>query len=73
VPYHPAEQALGTTEAQVRLIDAALAASPSGRHEWGICTECGMGRKVDRQALEMTARSGRQGRQPADATNRSVR
>ncbi len=44
VPYHPAEQAPGTTEAQVRLIDAALAASPGGRHEWGICTECGMGR-----------------------------
>jgi hypothetical protein len=44
VPYHPAEQAPGTTEAQVRLIDAALAASPGGRREWGICTECGMGR-----------------------------
>ena len=44
VPYHPAEQAPGTTEAQVRLIDAALAATPGGRHEWGICTECGMGR-----------------------------
>jgi len=44
VPYHPAEQAPGTTEAQVRLIDAALAASPAGRRDWGICTECGMGR-----------------------------
>ncbi|MGH3196313.1 MAG: hypothetical protein ACRDNT_10345 [Streptosporangiaceae bacterium] len=44
VPYHPAEQAPGTTEAQVRLIDAALAASPGGRRDWGICTECGMGR-----------------------------
>ncbi|MBV9207481.1 MAG: hypothetical protein JO037_19255 [Actinobacteria bacterium] len=44
VPYHPAEQAPGTTGDQIRLIDAALAASPDGRREWGICTECGMGR-----------------------------
>jgi hypothetical protein len=44
VPYHLAEQAPGPTEAQVRLIDAALAASPAGRRDWGICTECGMGR-----------------------------
>jgi hypothetical protein len=44
VPYHPAGQAPGTTEAQVRLIDAALAASAGGRRDWGICTECGMGR-----------------------------
>jgi hypothetical protein len=44
VPYHPAEQAPGTTADQVRLIDAALAASPDGRRDWGICTECGMGR-----------------------------
>ena len=44
VPYHPAEQAPGTTDAQVRLIDAALAASPGGGREWGISTECGMGR-----------------------------
>ena len=28
VPYHPADQAPGTTDDQVRLIDAALAASP---------------------------------------------
>jgi hypothetical protein len=48
VPYHPDRQAPGTTEAQVRLIDAALAASPGGRREWGISTECGMGR-VDRE------------------------
>lgn len=47
VPYHPAEQAAGTTGEQIRLIDAALAASPGGRRDWGICTECGMGR-VDR-------------------------
>ena len=40
VPYHPADQPLGTTEEQIRLIDAALG---SGR-AWGICTECGMGR-----------------------------
>jgi hypothetical protein len=44
VPYHPAEQASGTTEDQVRLIDAALAASPAGPRAWGVCTECGMGR-----------------------------
>jgi hypothetical protein len=44
VPYHPAEQAPGTTTAQIRLIDAALAASPGAPREWGICTECGMGR-----------------------------
>ena len=44
VPYHPAEQAPGTTGDQVRLIDAARAASPGGRRDWGICTECGMGR-----------------------------
>jgi methionine synthase II (cobalamin-independent) len=44
VPYHPAEQAPGTIADQVRLIDAALAASPDGRRDWGICTECGMGR-----------------------------
>lgn len=43
VPYHPAEQAQGTTGDQVRLIDAALASGPGGR-DWGICTECGMGR-----------------------------
>lgn len=39
VPYHPAEQAEGTTEDQVRLVDQYL-----GQREWGICTECGMGR-----------------------------
>jgi hypothetical protein len=44
VPYHPAEQAPGTTGVQVRLIDAALAARPAGGRGWGICTECGMGR-----------------------------
>jgi hypothetical protein len=47
VPYHPADQEPGTTGDQVRLIDAALAASPGGSRAWGICTECGMGR-VDR-------------------------
>jgi hypothetical protein len=44
VPYHPAEQAPGTSEEQARLIDAALAASPGGARAWGVCTECGMGR-----------------------------
>jgi hypothetical protein len=44
MPYHPADQAPGTTEDQVRLIDAALAASPGGSRDWGVTTECGMGR-----------------------------
>ena len=44
VPYYPADQPRGTTAEQVRLIDAALAESGSGAREWGICTECGMGR-----------------------------
>ena len=44
VPYYPADQPQGTTAEQVRLIDAALAESVSGAREWGICTECGMGR-----------------------------
>jgi len=47
VPYHPADQASGTTGDQVRILDAALAASPGGPRDWGVCTECGMGR-VDR-------------------------
>jgi hypothetical protein len=44
VPYHPADQPPGTTSDQVRLVDAALAASPGGSRDWGVCTECGMGR-----------------------------
>lgn len=44
VPYHPEEQAAGTTAQQVRLIDAHLGESAGGPREWGICTECGMGR-----------------------------
>ena len=42
----PAVPGAGDTGAglQVQLIDAALAASPGGRRDWGICTECGMGR-----------------------------
>lgn len=44
VPYHPGDQAPGTTGDQVRLIDAALAASRGGSRDWGISTECGMGR-----------------------------
>jgi hypothetical protein len=39
VPYHPDDQPEGTTAGQIEHVDAALA----GR-EWGICTECGMGR-----------------------------
>jgi hypothetical protein len=33
----------GTTEEQIRLVDEHL-----GAREWGICTECGMGR-VERE------------------------
>jgi hypothetical protein len=44
VPYHPDDQTDGTTAAQVEHIDTALAESSAGRREWGICTECGMGR-----------------------------
>ena len=44
VPYYPEDQSPGTTAEQVRLVDAALAESPSGQRQWGICTECGMGR-----------------------------
>jgi hypothetical protein len=44
VPYHPADQAAGTTAEQVRLIDAALAGGQGAGRSWGICTECGMGR-----------------------------
>jgi hypothetical protein len=46
VPYHPDDQTPGTAGEQSRLIDAHLS-SPGGAREWGICTECGMGR-VDR-------------------------
>jgi hypothetical protein len=44
VPYHPGDQAEGTTAAQAGHVDAALADSSAGSREWGICTECGMGR-----------------------------
>lgn len=44
VPYRPDEQADGTTAEQAQHIDSALAESSAGRREWGICTECGMGR-----------------------------
>ena len=44
VPYHPADQPEATTAEQVRLIDALLSQSPSATQDWGICTECGMGR-----------------------------
>jgi hypothetical protein len=39
VPYHPDDQPEGTTATQAGHVDAAL-----GGREWGICTECGMGR-----------------------------
>jgi hypothetical protein len=44
VPYHPEEQADGTPAEQARHIDTALGESSAGQREWGICTECGMGR-----------------------------
>jgi hypothetical protein len=44
VPYHPEDQAPGTTAAQIERIDAVLLNSPGGARRWGICTECGMGR-----------------------------
>jgi hypothetical protein len=44
VPYHPSEQADGTSTAQAEHIDAALAQSAAGARGWGVCTECGMGR-----------------------------
>jgi hypothetical protein len=44
VPYHPDDQPAGTTADQAGHVDAALAESGGGQREWGICTECGMGR-----------------------------
>lgn len=44
VPYHPDDQAPGTTAEQIEHIDAALLSSPGGARHWGVCTECGMGR-----------------------------
>lgn len=40
VPYHPQDQARGTTDRQVQQIEASL---PPGT-EWALGTECGMGR-----------------------------
>lgn len=40
VPYHPQDQARGTTARQVQQIEASL---PPGT-EWALGTECGMGR-----------------------------
>jgi methionine synthase II (cobalamin-independent) len=48
VPYHPDDQPAGTTTKQARLIDTYLAQTPAGARDWGICTECGMGR-VERE------------------------
>lgn len=44
VPYHPDDQSHGTATDQLGHIDAALGLSSAGSREWGICTECGMGR-----------------------------
>jgi hypothetical protein len=48
VPYHPESQAAGTTDEQIRLVDAQL-----GGRAWGICTECGMGRVEREDVLPM--------------------
>jgi hypothetical protein len=53
VPYYPADQPEGTTADQVRLIDARLAESPSGSRDWGISTECGMGRVAADDVLSL--------------------
>jgi hypothetical protein len=53
VPYHPADQAPGTTDDQVLFIDAGLAASQGGSRAWGICTECGMGRASQDEIPEL--------------------
>ena len=42
-----------TAEAQVRLADAALAVSTGGRRDWGVCTECGMGRAIRGETQEL--------------------
>ncbi len=44
VPYHPDTQRPGATAEQIAHVDAALARSSAGAREWGISTECGMGR-----------------------------
>ena len=44
VPYYPARQVAGTTAQQAAHIDAHLARTSAGSQDWGICTECGMGR-----------------------------
>ena len=44
VPYHPQQQAEGTPVEQAQHIEDALSQSSAGPREWGICTECGMGR-----------------------------
>ncbi|MGH2874361.1 MAG: hypothetical protein ACRDL5_18125 [Solirubrobacteraceae bacterium] len=53
VPYQPADQPAGTTDAQARQIDAALAASAHPGREWGICTECGIGRVAVKDVPEL--------------------
>jgi hypothetical protein len=53
VPYHPDDQPDGTTADQARHIDAALAASAAGQREWGISTECGMGRVEPGDVLKL--------------------
>lgn len=51
VPYHPARQGAGTTQRQAQLIETYLPRDVAS--EWGISTECGMGRVG--QAAEVLA------------------
>ena len=44
MPYYPASQPAGTTAQQAAHIDTHLGKSLAGSRDWGICTECGMGR-----------------------------
>jgi hypothetical protein len=53
VPYHPDQQTEGTSSQQIQHIDAALAQSSAGEREWGICTECGMGRVASNEVPKL--------------------
>jgi hypothetical protein len=53
VPYYPDDQPAGVADEQGRWIDTHLATSPSGARDWGICTECGMGRVAQGDVLKL--------------------
>lgn len=46
VPYYPADQAAGTTERQIELIDRYV-------DDWGVCAECGLGRVADEDVARL--------------------